>query len=122
MGGFNRMRLLGSGLSRLIRTSTGFFSRRTDLALQVFARCISIVCVLGPRHLATGTLPSIPPLPTAHGDAPMSHPDVSTSTPAAPDSPGAVDMDHHKERRNRTTQSCLNCHTQQAQVRPQAAL
>lgn len=28
-----------------------------------------------------------------------------------------MDMDHRKRRRNRTTQSCLNCHTSKRKVR-----
>ena len=30
----------------------------------------------------------------------------------------ALDTDHRKRRRNRTTQSCLNCHTSKRKVRP----
>jgi hypothetical protein len=29
----------------------------------------------------------------------------------------SLDMDHRKRRRNRTTQSCLNCHTSKRKVR-----
>jgi hypothetical protein len=30
----------------------------------------------------------------------------------------SLDMDHRRRRRNRTTQSCLNCHTSKRKVRP----
>jgi hypothetical protein len=32
----------------------------------------------------------------------------------------SFDMDHRRRRRNRTTQSCLNCHTSKRKVRPRA--
>ena len=32
----------------------------------------------------------------------------------------SLDMDHRRRRRNRTTQSCLNCHTSKRKVRPHA--
>ena len=93
------------------------------IELKRISSCQSCSIYLNPFHTRYVRSPQIPPLSSsvlqhpvsAHMDSqfePTLHLKAETST--AYDF--SIDIDHRKRRRNRTTQSCLNCHTSKRKV------